>query len=79
MGQLAVDAAFIQITPPNEARLLAVSESPEIVCPGRSLERASLVIWRNSIPKFPDLGIRLFRFFWIFHFLVHSTDPPLVF
>jgi acyl-CoA hydrolase/GNAT superfamily N-acetyltransferase len=75
-GQLPVDAAFIQITPPNEAGYCSFGIAGDVS--RQVMERASLVIGEinSQIPQtFGDTFVPVSDF----HFLVHSTDPPLYF
>jgi acyl-CoA hydrolase/GNAT superfamily N-acetyltransferase len=75
-GQLPVDAAFIQITPPNEAGYCSLGIAGDVS--REVMERASLVIGEinDQIPQtFGDTFIPVSDF----HLLVHATEPPLYF
>lgn len=75
-GQLPVDAAFIQITPPNEAGYCSLGIAGDVS--RLVMERASLVIGEIS-PLIPQTFGDTFVPVSDFHYLIQSADPPLYF
>ncbi len=72
-GQLPVDAAFIQVSPPNEAGYCSLGIAVDVARP--VIEKASLVIGEINTMVPQTLG-DTFVPFSDFHFFVHSNDPP---
>ena len=75
-GQIAVDAAFLQITPPNEAGYCSLGVAVDA---GRqAMERASLVVGEinDKVPfTFGDTFVHVSEF----DLLVRATEPPFYF
>ena len=75
-GQIPIDAAFVQITPPNEAGYCSLGVAVDV---GRqAMEQASLVVGEIN-PDIPVTYGDTFVHVEDFHLLVQSTEPPLWF
>ncbi len=75
-GQLPVDVAFIQITPPNEAGYCSLGVAVDVA--RLAMEQASLVVGEinTQIPRtFGDTYVPITEF----DYLVKSTEPPIYF
>jgi acyl-CoA hydrolase/RimJ/RimL family protein N-acetyltransferase len=75
-GQVSIDAAFVQITPPNEAGYCSLGVAVDAA--RQAMERASLVVGEINaqVPlTYGDTFVPLSDF----HFLVKSTEPPIYF
>ncbi|MEW6672015.1 MAG: GNAT family N-acetyltransferase [Thermodesulfobacteriota bacterium] len=75
-GQIPIDAAFIQITPPNEAGYCSLGVAVDVA--QHAMERASLVVGEinTDIPvTYGDSFVHVSDF----DLLVYSTEPPLYF
>ncbi len=75
-GQLPIDVAFIQITPPNEAGYCSLGVAVDVA--RLAMEQASLVVGEINVqtPRtFGDTYVPISEF----DFLVKSTEPPLNF
>jgi len=75
-GQIPVDAAFVQITPPNEAGYSSLGVAVDVA--RQAMEQASLVVGEIN-PDIPVTYGDTFVNVADFHLLVQSTDPPLWF
>ena len=75
-GQVPIDAAFVQVTAPNEAGYCSLGVAVDVA--REAMERASLVVGEinRQIPlTYGDTFVPLSDF----HFLVESTEPPIYF
>ncbi len=75
-GQIPIDVAFVQITPPNEAGYCSTGVAADAVL--QAIERASLVVGEinTEIPTaYGDTFVAVSEF----DFLVRSTEPPIYF
>lgn len=75
-GQIPIDVAFVQVTPPNEAGYCNIGVAVDAV--PQAIERASLVVGEinTEIPTaFGDTFVSISDF----DFLVRSTEPPIYF
>ncbi|MBW2544285.1 MAG: GNAT family N-acetyltransferase, partial [Deltaproteobacteria bacterium] len=75
-GIIDVDAAFVQISPPDEAGFSSFGVSVDVA--RYAMERASLVVGEinEHIPRtHGDSVVHINDF----HYLVHSSDPPIYF
>jgi acyl-CoA hydrolase len=73
-GQIPIDVAFVQVTPPNEAGYCNIGVAVDAV--PQAIERASLVVGEinTEIPTaFGDTFVPVSDF----DFLVRSTEPPI--
>ena len=75
-GQIPIDAAFVQITPPNEAGYCSLGVAVDVA--RQAMEQASLVVGEIN-PDIPVTYGDSFVHVADFHLLVHSADPPLWF
>ena len=74
--RIPIDAAFIQITPPNEAGYCSLGVAVDVA--RQAMERASFVVGEinTQIPRtFGDTFVPISNF----DILVNATDPPLYF
>lgn len=75
-GQIPIDVAFVQITPPNEAGYCSLGVGVDVA--RRAMEQASLVVGEINtlIPRtFGDTYVPLSDF----DYLVASSEPPIYF
>ncbi len=75
-GQVSIDAAFVQITPPNEAGYCSLGVGVDVA--RLAMEHANLVVGEinTQIPRtFGDTYVPLSDF----DFLVESSEPPIYF
>ena len=75
-GQIPIDVAFIQITPPNKAGFCSLGVCADVALP--AIERASLVVGEinTEIPwTFGDTFVPFSKF----DMIVESTEPPIYF
>jgi acyl-CoA hydrolase len=73
---LPIDAAFIQITPPDEAGYCSLGTAVDVA--RQAMEQATIVIGEinDQVPRtFGDTFVPVSEF----DFLVRSTDPPITF
>jgi acyl-CoA hydrolase/GNAT superfamily N-acetyltransferase len=75
-GRIPIDAAFIQITPPNKAGYCSLGVSVDVV--REAMESASLVVGEIN-PDFPMTFGDTFVPISEFDFLVQSTQKPIYF
>lgn len=75
-GQIPIDAAFVQITPPNEAGYCSLGVAVDVA--RQAMERASLLVGEIN-PDIPVTYGDTFVHVADFHLLVRSTEPPLYF
>jgi len=75
-GQIPVDAAFVQVTPPNEAGFCSLGLAVDVA--RQAMEQASLVVGEIN-PDVPVTYGDTFVHISDFHMLVRSTDAPLSF
>jgi acyl-CoA hydrolase/GNAT superfamily N-acetyltransferase len=75
-GQIAIDAAFVQITPPNEAGYCSLGVAVDVA--RQAMEQASLVVGEIN-PDIPVTYGDTFVNIADFHLLVQSTNPALWF
>ncbi len=75
-GRIPIDAAFIQITPPNEAGYCSLGVSVDVV--REVMETASLVVGEIN-PDIPVTFGDTFVSLSDFDFLVRSTEKPIYF
>lgn len=75
-GAIRVDAAFVQITPPDEAGFCSLGISADVA--KLAMERASLVAGEIN-PKIPRTSGDTFVHITDFDYLVRSTGEPLYF
>ncbi|RJR24555.1 MAG: GNAT family N-acetyltransferase [Desulfobacteraceae bacterium] len=75
-GTIHIDAAFVQITPPDPAGYCSLGVAVDVA--RQAMERASLVVGEIN-PKVPrtigDTTVHVNDF----HFLVEATEPPIYF
>lgn len=75
-GTIHIDAAFVQITPPDQQGYCSLGVAVDVA--RQAMERASLVVGEIN-PKVPrtigDTTVHVNDF----HFLVESTEPPIYF
>lgn len=76
LGAIQIDAAFIQITPPDEAGYSSLGVSVDVA--RHAMEKASLVVGEinEHVPR--TLG-DTFVHVEDFDYLVHATEPPIYF
>jgi acyl-CoA hydrolase/GNAT superfamily N-acetyltransferase len=75
-GQIPIDVAFVQVTPPNEAGYCSLGVAVDVA--RQAMEQASLVVGEinTEIPRtFGDTFVRVSSL----DMLVHSTEEPLYF
>jgi len=75
-GRMSIDAAFVQVTPPNEAGYCSLGSAVDAA--RQAMERASLVVGEinHQAPRtFGDTYVPVSDF----DFLVESSDPPIYF
>ncbi|MEW6440870.1 MAG: GNAT family N-acetyltransferase [bacterium] len=75
-GRIGVDAAFVQVTPPNEAGYCSLGAAVDVA--RQAMERAALIVGEinaESPQTFGDTFVHVSDF----HFLVRSTEPLLFF
>ncbi len=75
-GQVPIDAAFVQITPPNEAGYCSLGVSVDVV--RQAMEKASLLIGEIN-PAVPVTFGDTFVPISDFDLLVRGTEPPIYF
>ena len=75
-GQIPVDAAFVQVTPPDEAGFCSLGLAVDVA--RQAMEQASLVVGEIN-PNVPVTYGDTFVHIADFHMLVRSTDAPLSF
>lgn len=75
-GQIPVDTAFVQITPPNEAGYCSFGVAVDVA--RIAMERASLVVGEIN-PKVPQTLGDTFVHLSDFDYLVESTEAPIYF
>jgi acyl-CoA hydrolase/GNAT superfamily N-acetyltransferase len=75
-GQIPIDVAFVQVTPPNEAGYCSLGVAVDVA--RQAMEQASLVVGEinTDVPRtFGDTFVRVSNL----DMLVHSTEPPIHF
>jgi len=75
-GTIHIDAAFVQITPPDQAGYCSLGVAVDVA--RQAMERASLVVGEINakVPRtIGDTTVHVNDF----HFLVESTEPPIYF
>ncbi|WP_419662917.1 GNAT family N-acetyltransferase [Desulfosarcina variabilis] len=75
-GQIPIDVAFIQITPPNEAGYCCLGVCADVALP--AIEQASLVVGEINT-QIPWTFGETFVPFSKFDMIVESTQPPIYF
>ena len=75
-GQIPIDAAFVQITPPNEAGYCSLGVAVDVA--RQAMEQASLVVGEIN-PDIPVTYGDTFVHESDFQLLVQATEPPLWF
>ena len=75
-GQIPIEAAFVQITPPNEAGYCSLGLAVDVA--RQAMEQAALVVGEVN-PDIPVTYGDTFVHVSDFHLLVRSTDAPLSF
>ncbi len=75
-GQISIDAAFVQVTPPNPAGYCSLGVAVDVA--RQAMEKASLVVGEINT-QIPLTYGDTFVHFSDFHFLVQSAEPPLYF
>ncbi len=75
-GRISVDAAFVQVTPPNEAGYCSLGMAVDAA--RQAMEKASLVVGEVN-PHVPNTFGDTFVSVSEFDYLVESTEPPLYF
>jgi RimJ/RimL family protein N-acetyltransferase len=75
-GTIRIDAAFVQITPPDKAGYASLGVAVDVA--RQAMEQASLVVGEIN-DKVPVTYGDTFVHMDDFHFLVRSADPPIYF